>query len=302
MSGRRFGRMSAWTIAAVAVLGAALSLSGCGLGSKPADKDASTTRDQDTPGITEAQIEAKAKAMLATLGAPATPEQKVVFQGDFEAAGDEPGWRLVFTPDYVSFERPGLDTVSAAAVQRDFRAQGLFAVAGPLSIAIQSTACSYGTDNYPYTASVLFEGVVYDGCARTSAGVPKSNRGWAERVHQYLPAIDLCLSKVTAKPGRVTIAYVNEDGQNVVRVLENDGGREECVTSPDQTQVMSFEPLSDRSVFEGERDPLFTRSPTAAPKGYSSEQVLDLNGHAIGYLSRKSVAGAASEPAAPKSE
>jgi uncharacterized membrane protein len=274
----------------IAIAGVAF-LAGCSGSGEDAKRDSGKVDGVARSGITETEIQAKADALLASLGAPANAEQQAAFQGAFEAVGAEPDWTLTVTPDFVSFLRPGLDEVTALPASRDVRAEGVYMVAGPLTIALQETACAYGdAANYPLTARILFEGVVYEGCARTGQGAQAGSRGWAELIHQYLPAIDRCLQRVTAKPGRVTIAYVNEDAQTVVRLLENDGGREECVVSADGSEILSVDPLSDRSVFDGERDPLFTRAPSQPPAGYTSETVETLDGEIVGYLSRKSLA------------
>lgn len=279
----RFGK-----VAGMAASAALLLLSACGQGG---DSGSGSSSGDAPPAITEEEIQAKAKAMLAALGAPATPDLKAQYAGEFEAVGAEPDWSATLLPDYVLFSRPGLDEVNAIPSPRDARAQGVYVEAGPLTITVRSGQCTYGEggETYPYSATVLFEGVAYEGCARQSANASHAVASWADALSQYLPAIDACLARVQAKPGRVTIAYPGEDGQTSVRLLEADGGRSECVVGGDGTSVVSVEGLADRNTVRGERDPLFTRAPTAPPSGrcYTSEPVNGSNGAVIGHLSRR---------------
>jgi len=244
------------------------------------------------PAITEEEIAAKAKAMLAALGAPAAPDVKAQYSAEFEAAGAEPDWSATILDNYVVFTRPGLDEVQTTASPRDVRAQGFYTEAGPLTITVRAGQCTYGESGgeaYPYSVTILYEGVSYDGCARTAENATRATKRWADALSQYLPAIDACLPRVQAKPGRVTIAYPGEEGQTSVRLLEADGGRMECVVGADGATVVSVEPLSDRNVVAGERDPIFTRAPTPPPGGscFTSEPVAGSGAAVIGHLSRR---------------
>jgi uncharacterized membrane protein len=270
--------------AAIAVL-SACGQTGPGASSGPGN-DGSTG-----PAISEEEIKAKAKGMLAALGAPATPDVKAAYAVEFEAAGAEPDWSATILDNYVLFTRPGLDEVQSSATPRDVRAQGAYIEAGPLTLTVRAGQCTYGEggEAYPFSATVLFEGVSYEGCARPAANASRSTKRWSAALSQYLPAIDACLPRVQAKPGRVTIAYPSEDGQTFVRLLEADGGRLECVVGADGTTVVSVEPLSDRNVVDGERDPIFTRAPTAPPAGscFASDPVAGSGDAVIGHLSRR---------------
>jgi uncharacterized membrane protein len=285
----RFGAFAGMT--AAVVLLAAGGIAGCGRGGS--DGAGGSGSDGETrPAITEDEMKAKAQALLAALGAPATPEVKAQYAGEFEAVGVEPDWNATFLADYVNFVRPGLDEVNAIAKPRDIRALGAFVEAGPLTVTVRAGACSYGEggETYPFSATVLFEGVAYEGCARQTSGASTAaKKSWADALSQYLPAIDACLARVQAKPGRVTIAYPGDEGQTSVRLLEADGGRSECVVAADGATVLSVEGLADRNIVAGERDPLFTRAPTAPPQRacLSSEPVAGSSGAVIGHLSRK---------------
>jgi uncharacterized membrane protein len=285
----QLGKFAGAVASATLLLLSALALSGCGRGG---DGESSGPGGGDNrPAITEEEIQAKAQGMLAALGAPATPDVKAQYAGEFEAAGAEPDWSATILADYVLFTRPGLDEINAIPKPRDVRAQGVYVDAEPLILTVRAGQCTYGEggEAYPFSATVLFEGVAYEGCARSTANASQTSKSWADALSQYLPAIDACLARVEAKPGRVTIAYPGEEGQTSVRLIEADGGRSECSVGPDGTSVASVEPLADRNVVAGERDPLFTRAPTQPPQGrcYKSETVPGSNGAAIGYLSRK---------------
>jgi uncharacterized membrane protein len=265
-------------------------LTACGQGG-PGSSSGGGADGSNRPAITEDEMKAKAQSMLAALGAPATPEVKAQYAGEFEAVGSEPDWSATILNDFVLFTRPGLDEVQSTATPRDVRAQGAFIEAGPLTITVRAGECTYGEggEAYPFSATVLFEGVSYEGCARAGSNAPAASRSWSNALSQYLPAIDACLARVQAKPGRVTIAYPGEEGQTSVRLLEADGGRSECSVAADGTTVASVEPLSDRNTVAGERDPLFTRAPAQPPQGacFTSEAVAGSNGATIGYLTRK---------------
>jgi len=243
------------------------------------------------PAISEDEITAKAKGMLAALGAPATADVKAQYAAEFEAAGAEPDWSATIIDNYVLFTRPGLDEVQSSATPWNVRAQGVYVEAGPLTITVRAGQCAYGEggEAYPFSATVLYEGVSYEGCARPAANATRSIKRWSAALSQFLPAIDACLPRVQAKPGRVTIAYPGEDGETFVRLLEADGGRLECVVGADGTTVASVEPLSDRNVVDGEREPIFTRAPTAPPSGacLASEPVAGSGDAVIGHLTRR---------------
>lgn len=274
-------------IAGLAAAGMLVALAACGQKSPSQGEGGPGLATAPRPAVTEEDLKAQAAALLAKLGGPVAAAARGQYEGAFDAAGAEPDWTLTLLPDFVSFSRPGLEQVTAIPSPRDVRQLGAYTVAGPLTIAVVAGACTYveGGESYPYSATVLFEGVAYEGCARPSTGdASTSSRGWAVNLAQYLPAIDACLARVQARPGRVTIAYPNDEGQTAVRLLEADGGRSECVVSADGATVASVEPLADRDVFPSERDPLFTRSPAQPPPAscYKNEEM-----KGVGWLSRK---------------
>ncbi len=278
-------------IAGLAAASLLVALAACGQRSPSSSEGAPGLSTSERPAMTEADLEAQSAALLAKLGAPAAAAARGQYEGAFDAVGAEPDWRLTLLPDFVSFSRPGLDEITAIPPSRDIRQLGAYVAAGPLSIAVIAGACTYteGGESYPFSATVLFEGVAYEGCARAGTGEAAPSRGWATDLSQLLPAIDACLARVQARPGRVTIAYVNDEGQAAVRLLEADGGRSECLVSPDGATVAGVEPLADRDVFRGERDPLFTRTPSSPPPAscYSNEEVKGSAGATMGWLSRK---------------
>lgn len=285
-------------IARAAAAGLLLALAACGQNKDTGGQSGEGLGEAQRPEITEAELRAKSAALLAKLGAPGDAAAQRTYQGDFEAVGAEPDWRLTLLKDgYVAFTRPGLEEVTALTAVRNVRQGGVFVEAGPLSIAVSSGQCTYvdGGDSYPFSATVLYEGIAYEGCARASASTGPEPataraRGWAIDLSQLLPAIDACIARAQAKPARVTIAYVNEEGQAAVRLVESDGGRSECLSTLDGATIASFEPLADRDVFRGERDPMFTRAPASPPSGActTSEEVKGSGGATLGWLSRKS--------------
>lgn len=288
----RLGGIAGRRAAAALLCGLVAGLAACGQGGPGESEGGPGLATSQRPALTEADLRQQSAALLAKLGAGADAATRAQYEGAFDATGAEPDWTLVLLPDYVAFTRPGLEEVTAIPSPRDFRAKGMFVEAGPLSIAVAAGACTYaeGGETFPFSATVLFDGIPYEGCARAGAAVAGANaRGWAVDLPQLVPAIDACLARVQARPGRVTIAYVNEENQAAVRLLEADGGRAECIASLDGAQIVSVEPLADRDTFRGERDPLFTRAPAGAPAGacYASEEVKGSSGATLGWLSRK---------------
>jgi uncharacterized membrane protein len=255
-------------LVAAAVL---IALAACGQG---------VTKDGATDGGGPVAVDAEKE--LAALGPPADAQTTSLYQGTFEAAGSEPSWRLDMLDDWVAFTRPGLQEVGGLPSRKDFRAQGARYVAGPLVITIKATPCQYeGGENYPYTASVNYEGVAYDGCARRGSSETAS---WATRINEWLPTIDACLAKAANKPARVTIAYERAAGRTNVRIEDGQGGRYECAV--EGGKVVDWDDLADRDVLQGENEPIFSRAGTAAPQKACAKSVeaKDAAGKVIGLL------------------
>jgi uncharacterized membrane protein len=229
---------------------------------------------------------------LAALGPVAAPDVKALYDGEFEAVGSEPFWRLDLLNEWASFTRPGLQDVGGLPTRRDYRAQGARIVAGPLVITLRAGACQHESgETFPYKAEVDFEGVSYDGCARRGDNDAQSGN-WADNLADLIPAIDACLARAENKPARVTIAYAEEEGKLIsVRLLDAEGGRYECKTAPAGGTVQYWDTLADRNVLQGERDPMFTRAPGAAAKGgkdgcQKSDPAKAPDGQELGWLTR----------------
>jgi uncharacterized membrane protein len=226
---------------------------------------------------------------LSALGPAAAPDVKALYEGEFEAVGSEPFWRLELLNDWASFTRPGLQDAGGLPSRRDYRAQGARFVAGPLVITLRAGACQHENgETFPYKAEVDFEGVSYDGCARRGDAAQSIN--WAAKLDELIPAIDACLARAENKPAQVTMAYA-EDADISVRLLDAEGGRYECKTAPAGGAVKYWDTLADRNVMQGERDPLFTRAPAPAPKAskegcQKSEAVKADDGRDLGWLTR----------------
>lgn len=224
------------------------------------------------------------------LGPAASAEVQALFEGEFEAVGAEPFWQMDLLADAVSFRRPGLEDVVEITQPRAYRAQGMQVQGGPLTVRLKAGACVHTSgETFAYLATVFFDGVAYEGCARRASGAGGATPTWAFLLPELIPAIDKCLERATAKPARVTIGYVVEQAQTTVRLLGSDGGRYECAVSTETGEIEYFEPIGDRDVVQGERDPLFSRAPTEAPAGqcWRSEPALSPTGEQLGWLSRK---------------
>jgi hypothetical protein len=215
---------------------------------------------------------AQAAELLASLGGAASAEQQALYQGEFEASGalgdvaaGEGAWELQLLTDYAQFLRPGLSQDGGVPEERQIRARGMLVSAGPLTIAIRSEACTLPNGvELPYSAQVLFDGLVYRGCAKS--GVSDARRAsWASVIVELMPAIDACLARASSKPARVTIASQLDEASVSVRLRERDGGRAECTVAFDGSRVSEYGPVSDLDRRSGEGDPEFVRAPTAQP-------------------------------------
>jgi uncharacterized membrane protein len=275
----------------------AIAIIGCGQGQKGAE---GALKGEGIAGaaLTEEQKKARVDELRASLGAPAAQGAENPFAGPIDAVGLEPFWSLTLLEEFATFQRPGLEEISSFAGQRELFVNGAMVTSGPLSIALKPTPCtlSEGAETLPFSATVMFEGDAYEGCARPSSGDGGGIvGGWAMALPEFLPAIDTCLAKAQAKPARVSIAYLRQGmdeteaaGTPAVRIIEADGGRFECIINPAKPGGVELQPLSDRDTLTGEREPMFTRAPNAAPTGgcWKSEEARS-GGGVVGWLSRE---------------
>jgi hypothetical protein len=242
----------------------------------------------------EAEIAAE---QLAALGGPASAEQRVLYEGEFQASGGidalssaeggaEGAWELRLLSDYAQFSRPGLGEDGALTEERDYRERGMRVVAGPLTITVMQQPCTASGVELQYVAHVLFEGVAYQGCARR--GIDEGQRStWASVLPELIPAIDACLQRVTTRPARVTFATSLDEGQVSVRIREGDGGRRECIADASGASVAVYDPVSDLDRRSGEGDPEFQRG-GAQPRGQCVEPAIGPGGAELGWLIRRS--------------
>ncbi len=252
------------------------------------------------PPPTNAEREAEMSAeQLAALGGAANAEQRALYEGEFQAsggidalasegAGAEGAWELRLLDDYAQFSRPGLGDDGAIPGARDYRERGMRVVAGPLTITIMQQNCRASGLDLPYVAHVLYEGVAYQGCARR--GVNEGARPtWASVLPELIPAIDACLSRVSAPPARVTFATALNDGQVSVRLRDADGARRACLVNRSNAEVVVFEPISDIDRRAGEGDPEFQRGGgEPAARSCRSVEPAVSEGVQLGWLIRRS--------------
>lgn len=271
--------------AAAVMLSAALLVSACQRPPQPS----AAAGPQPTEEASAASPFALESIDPDSLGAPAQGEARAFFEGEFEAVGVEPNWTLDLLEDYAVFERPGLESVPGIPQPRDIRANGAIVEVGAFSVVLRAGACQHTSgETFPYVATVVFDGVGYRGCARRAEG-GGATPAWSALIPELLPAIDLCLARLQAPPGRVTIAYVFDQSRTHVRMLDADGGRYECRVAVDAAEIVDFEPISDRDVLQGEREPMFTRAPLAPPEGrcLESAPVLGPDGVALGSVTSR---------------
>jgi hypothetical protein len=271
-------------IAAMLALAGLLALAACQRQGESAEEAASPPTNAER----EAEIAAE---QLAALGGAANATQQALYTGEFEASGalgavgaGEGAWELRLLDDYAQFVRPGLGEDGGMAGPREFHANGMRVVAGPLTVTLMAQACALPTGvELPYTAHVLFEGVAYQGCARR--GISTGERPtWASVLPELLPAIDACMARVSSRPARITFAGALDEGEVSVRIREADGSRRECIAA--RGAVTVYEPISDLDRRNGEGDPEFQRG-GAAPRTEECRAVgeaFDRNGASMGWL------------------
>jgi uncharacterized membrane protein len=245
-----------------------------------------------------------AAEQLAALGPPATPEQRALYEGEFQASGGiaelepsegggdgggEGAWELRLLEDYAQFSRPGLGDNGGITRERDYRAQGMQVVAGDVIVTIRQEPCTASGIELPYVAQIIFEGVSYSGCARR--GIDEGERPtWASVLTELMPAIDVCLARARSQPARVTFAAALDDERVSVRLREANGSRFECIADAAGTEAGIYEPLSDLDRRSGEGDPEFLRGETAprAQNCRTSTAVTAAEGETLGWLIRRS--------------
>jgi hypothetical protein len=269
-----------------------LAAAGCG------PRDDAPREIEQTQSPNAERDAALAAEQFAQLGPPASADVRALYTGEFQASGGldavgsgEGAWELRLLDDYGLFTRPGLGQDGGAPGERQFRQGGMQVTMGPVTVTIRADECPLPNgEALAYTAHVLFEGVAYQGCARR--GVDDGARPtWASVLPDLLPAIDACLTRVAARPARVTTASLIDEGMVSVRIRENDGSRRECIAAQDGASVLAYEPVSDLDRRTGEGDPEFQRvggSPPAAERCRTVEDAHGLDNEVIGWLVRRS--------------
>ncbi|GAN00429.1 hypothetical protein U91I_04095 [alpha proteobacterium U9-1i] len=273
----------------VTALAAAAMLAAC----QPPAPSGEEANAPPTNAEREAQLAAE---QLAALGGAADAATRALYEGDFQASGgigalggEEGAWELSLLSDYAQFSRPGLGDDGALTGERDYRANGMRVVAGPLTITVMQQECQISSGAaLPYVAHVLFEGVAYQGCARR--GVNAGERAtWASVLPELIPAIDACLGRVSARPARITFASAMDEGVVAVRIRESDGSRRECIADASGAAVQVYEPISDEDRRAGEGEIEFQRGATQprAQAGRTVEQAMGRDGASLGWLIKR---------------
>lgn len=279
---------------AIALALSLIALSACG-GSDPEGKAEGG----------QAEAPASHAPQLASLGAKASPQVAALYSGEFQAfgvlsgigSGDEGAWEVVLSDDFVQFMRPGLEDVVSFSVAREAYEQGMRAEAGPLTITVSNAACALPNGvSLEYTASVVFEDIVYEGCARRGAAAPGERLTWAVALPELLPAINACLDRQGGRAAVTMAIMLPPEGEAPalvsVRLRDADQSRRECLVTRDGGEVRSFEVVSDGAGHGrvGDGDAEFVRAPGPAPREgqcRSVEAVPGPGGQPVGWLLRR---------------
>ena len=100
---------------------------------------------------------------------------------------------------------------------------------------------------------------------------------------ELIPAIDVCLRRVTSRPARVTFAASVDEGQVAVRIRESDSSRYECVADSAGAAVSVYESLSDIDHRTNEGNPEFQRG-GSHPRESCATEATDRDGASLGWL------------------
>jgi hypothetical protein len=279
----------------LAALALALALAACSRSATEGDPGVAA----DEAGVSES--ESQAAQQLAALGGPADDATAALYSGEFQAYGaldalgaGEGAWEMTLFDGYAQFARPGLGEDGGPTQAREVRQGGMQVTAGPLVITLRAQDCPLPNgESLPYVATVMFESVVYQGCARRGAGGGE-RPNWASYLPELIPAIDACLARAGARTARVTTASALADGEVAVRVRARDGERNACVAAADGARVEAFEPILDTDRLGGEGDPEFVRAfgedpaPPPANRCGAGAEARDAAGVLLGWLLRQS--------------
>jgi hypothetical protein len=168
--------------------------------------------------------------------------------------------------------------------------------AGPLTITLQRGACPIPSgEAMEYTASIVFEGVVYSGCARRGIADGGMSAGWAVAIEELAPAIEACLARGGEPPIVVTTAsMLPSDGENQptvsVRMRDSNRLRRECVATPDGGSIVAVDAVADSDTRLGEDDPSFVPASQGEPRARSCREVSAVStesGRMLGWLVRR---------------
>ena len=239
-------RRAAVIVRAMSVVAACvLGLVACGDGAEaPVDAGA------DAPGgdavadadVTQDPIEAEEPAAqptranaappnLAAAPPPSAPDLETadwVLSPPFYAAGDEPYWRLDILDGWFVFRRAGLPEIEAPLAPPRREGDADLFVSPPLTIQMSKSGCQTANgETSQFTASVLFDDVIFSGCGFAGQSAGSSAEGTA--IADSIRAVDSCLERL-GDVAVVTGIYERGDRNTALGMRTRDGRLFECVT------------------------------------------------------------------------
>ena len=128
-------------------------------------------------------------------------------------------------------------------------------------------------------------------CAQQQAGLPRRalepRADWSTALPRLLPGIRACLAEGGRSVVGVTKAWPIGRSFAGVRLLEEGGGRLDCVAVASGARVLLTERVREASKLPGERDPLFTPASRPVPQSpcLESATAVDGDGVSVGWLS-----------------
>lgn len=220
---------------ALAALALAFALAGCGGEGVDTPAISAVEAGAGSPEVSNGSNFATAAGGQSASGLPSSTAPGAaldtsgwLLQPPFQAAGDEPYWRLEVIDGWFVFRRSGLPEIEAPITQPERNGDAEVFEAAPLTVTLRRSPCSIDDGGASeFTAVVTFDEADYGGCAYGGSVDTGSASTESDRVVRSLQSIDACLSRL-AEPAVVTAIYPREGGRTAVGLRTRNGSLFEC--------------------------------------------------------------------------
>lgn len=189
---------------------------------------------------------------------PAPPEEPLDTSGwllepPFYAAGDEPFWQLSTFDGWFVFQRLGLAEIDAPIFQPESDGGAQIFETDPIILRLERGACRLATASASssVSASVVFDGVEYLGCAFAGAppgeAVADTSPVWTDGLATSLAPIDACVTAFEAASGgeasAITALYPREGNLTAVVFQSATGRLSECGAPSSGGDIVFLDPI-----------------------------------------------------------